>query len=83
MCDLVYVLPPHDLAGSLSRGFKTHTFEQIPEAGDRENSDDLVQSVHVGNIRLERHRLAPNSSHACPRVVHSQMTPGWAAHSPR
>jgi hypothetical protein len=42
VCDLVDVLPPHDLAGPFSRGFKTHVFEQISEAGNAEDPDDFV-----------------------------------------
>ena len=41
MCDVIYVLPTHDLAGVFSDGFKTHVFEQIPEASDAEDPDDF------------------------------------------
>ena len=52
------MLPTHDLAGAFSRGFETHLFENVPEAGNAEDPDYFVQSIQVGNFGLERHRLA-------------------------
>jgi hypothetical protein len=45
VCDVIDMLPPHDLAGVFSGGFKTHVFEQIPEAGNAEDPDDFAQPI--------------------------------------
>jgi len=53
--DLICVLPSHDLAGSFSRGFKTHMFEQIPEAGNAEDPDDFAQPIQLRHCGLDCH----------------------------
>jgi hypothetical protein len=45
VCDVIDMLPTHDLAGVFSGGFKTHVFEQIPEAGNAEDPDDFAQPI--------------------------------------
>jgi hypothetical protein len=51
------MLPSEDLARSLRRVFETHLLEGVPEAGQREDADDLVQSIQVGNLEFERYRV--------------------------
>jgi len=55
VCDLIGVLPPHELADSFSHGFKTHVLEQIPEAGDAENPDDFAKPIQIGHYGLDCH----------------------------
>src|SRR5262245_34385251 len=54
--NLICILPTHDLAGSFGRGFKTHVFEKIPEAGNAEDPDNVVKSIKISNFGLVRHR---------------------------
>jgi hypothetical protein len=55
VCDVISVLPTHDLAGVFSDGFKTHVFEQIPEASDAEDPDDFAQPIQIGHCGLDGH----------------------------
>jgi len=48
VCDVIDVLPSHDPAGVFRGGFKTHVFEQIPEASDAEDPDDFAKPIQIG-----------------------------------